>query len=288
MEKTKKNIFVRFKDWIVDTFKWLFDIKDWKMLLRSVPGLVTTLFVVSVVIMNFAAAKTVVMTNPSWLGITGGVLLSWIPFLVMDIVVKTYGSKAATKMNILGLGMNLLVVGFMHLITLFQVGGDPSTYAAFNATFSQTWQILLASSIAFLVSGIVNNILNAAIGKLFRKNPDGKAAYVTRTYVSTAVGQFIDNFIFTGLAFLVFFQLSIGTSLGWTIWTVLGTACFGALLELAMEVIFSPLGYKMCKKWREEGVGKDYLEYCQTMELKNDKRRLTEAQLEEKEEKDVE
>ena len=288
MEKTKKNILVRFKDWIVDTFKWLFDIKDWKMLLRSVPGLVTTLFVVSVVIMNFAAAKTVVMTNPSWLGITGGVLLSWIPFLVMDIVVKTYGSKAATKMNILGLSMNLLVVGFMHLITLFQVGGDPSTYAAFNATFSQTWQILLASSIAFLVSGIVNNILNAAIGKLFRKNPDGKAAYVTRTYVSTAVGQFIDNFIFTGLAFLVFFQLSIGTSLGWTIWTVLGTAVFGAAMELLMEVIFSPLGYKMCKKWREEGVGKDYLEYCQTMELKDDKRRLTEAQLEEKEEKDVE
>ena len=288
MEKTKKNIFVRFKDWIVDTFKWLFDIKDWKKLLRSVPGLVTTLFVVSVVIMNFAAAKTVVMTNPSWLGITGGVLLSWIPFLVMDIVVKTYGSKAATKMNILGLGMNLLVVGFMHLITLFQVGGDPSTYAAFNATFSQTWQILLASSIAFLVSGIVNNILNAAIGKLFRKNPDGKAAYVTRTYVSTAVGQFIDNFIFTGLAFLVFFQLSIGTSLGWTIWTVLGTAVFGAAMELLMEVIFSPLGYKMCKKWREEGVGKDYLEYCQTMELKDDKRRLTEAQLKEKEEKDVE
>lgn len=278
MVETKKSIFVRIKDKVVDTFKWLFDGKDWKKLLRSVPGLVTTLFVVSVVVMNFAAAKTVVMTNPSWLGVTGGVLLSWIPFLVMDIVVKTYGSKAATKMNILGLGVNLAVVGFMHLITTFQVGGDPSTYAAFNATFSQTWQILLASSIAFLVSGIVNNVMNSAIGKLFKKNPDGRVAYVTRTYVSTAVGQFIDNFIFTGLAFLVFFQLSIGTSLGWTIWTVLGTAVFGAFLELLMEVIFSPFGYRICQKWRKEGVGKDYLEYCKKMELHKDIRRLESEQ----------
>lgn len=288
MVETKKNIFVRVKDKVVDTFKWLFDMKDWKKLLRSIPGLVTAFFIVSVLAMNLAAAKTIIMTTPSWLGVTGGVLLSWIPFLVMDIIVKTYGSKAATKMNILGLGVNLLFVGFMHFITTFQIGGDPSTYAAFNATFSQTWQILLASSIAFLVSGIINNVLNAAIGKMFKKNPDGKIAYITRTYVSTAVGQFIDNFIFTGLAFLVFFQLSIGTSLGWTIYTVLGTAVFGAALELAMEVLFSPWGYRICQKWRQEGVGKDYLEYCQKMELKQDIRRLKANEERVKETQDVE
>lgn len=266
----KKNLFVRIGDWFVDVFKWLFDFKDWKMLLRSIPGTITALFVVSVVVMNLMASKTIIMTNPSWLGITGGLLISWIPFLCMDIVVKTYGAKGATKLNILGLIINLGCIGIFQLVSIIQVGGDPNTYSAFNATFSQTWQIFVASSIAFVLSGISNNIINVGIGKLFKKNPNGKLAYVTRTYISTALGQFIDNFVFTGLAFLVFFKLSIGSTLGWTWVTVLGTAAFGAVLELVMEVIFSPIGYSICKKWQAENVGAEYLDYCHSMERKAD------------------
>ena len=270
MHEKTKNPFTQFGAWCKDTVKWLFDFKYWKKLLRSMPSIVVALFVVSVVAMNLIAAKTIVITNPSWFGVTGGILLSWIPFLLMDVVVKTYGAKAATKLNILGLIVNLVCVGFFQLVTMLQIGGDPSQYAAFNATFQQTWQILVASSIAFVVSGIFNNIINAGIGKLFKKNPDSKKAYVTRTYISTAIGQFIDNFVFTGLAFLVFFNLSIGTTLGWTIWTVLGAAVFGAVLELVMEIIFSPIGYRICQKWRSENVGQDYLDYCKQKELKED------------------
>ncbi len=257
--KDNKNIFLKMKEGIKNIFKWLFDLNDWKLLLRSIPGLVTTLFVVSVVVMNLMASKVIVSTK--LLGITGGLLISWIPFLAMDIVVKTYGSKAATKLNILALVINLLCIGLFELVTVIQVGGESDAYLSFDQTFSQTWQIFIASSIAFLVSGIVNNISNAAIGKLFRLNPDGKAAYMARTYASTMLGQFVDNFVFTGLAFLVFFKLSIGSTLGYTILSVIGTSILGALLELVMEVFFSPIGYKICQKWRKENVGKDYLEY---------------------------
>ena len=172
MHEKTKNPFTQFGAWCKDTVKWLFDFKDWKKLLRSMPSIVVALFVVSVVAMNLMAAKTIVITNPSWFGVTGGILLSWIPFLLMDVVVKTYGAKAATKLNILGLIVNLVCVGFFQLVTMLQIGGDPSQYAAFNATFQQTWQILVASSIAFVVSGIFNNIINAGIGKLFKKNPE--------------------------------------------------------------------------------------------------------------------
>ena len=253
---------------ITDRIKWLFDLTDWKMLLRSVPGLVTTLFVLSIVIMNVMASKVIVMTPV--LGITGGLLLSWVPFLTMDIVVKTFGAKAANKLNLLGLIINLVCIGIFQLVTVIEVGSEPGQYDAFNATFSQTWQIFVASSIAFLVSGIVNNVTNASIGRLFKKNPDGKIAYMTRTYISTMIGQFIDNFVFAGLAFLVFFKLSIGTTLGYTFTSVLGTAVFGALLELAMEVIFSPIGYSICQKWRKESVAADYLAYCNKMEIRED------------------
>lgn len=259
-----KKIGLYFKD----LFAWLFDFKDWKLLLRSIPGLVTTLFVVSVVVMNLMASKVIISTK--LLGITGGLLISWIPFLTMDVVVKTYGAKAATKLNILGLIINLLCIGLFQLVTIIQIGGDKSSYVSFNQTFSQTWQIFIASSLAFLISGIINNISNAGIGKLFKKNPDGKLAYMTRTYLSTMLGQFVDNFVFTSLAFLVFFKLSIGSTLGYTLLSVFGTAILGALLELLMEVIFSPFGYIICKNWRQENVGKEYLSYCEKMEIKED------------------
>ena len=263
-------------NWVKDLFSWLFDFRDWKMLLRSIPGLVTATFIVATVVMNLMAGKTIIMTEPSWLGITGGLLLSWIPFLCMDIINKTYGAKAATKLNILALIINLICVGIFQLISMIQVGGVEGQYAAFDATFTQTWQILTASSIAFLISGIVNNVINVGIGSLFKKNPDGKVAYAARTYISTFVGQFIDNFIFTSLAFLVFFNLSVGSTMGWTIWTVLGTAVFGAVLELVMEVIFSPIGYKVCNKWRKENVGAEYLSYCKSMEVGTHTTRLGE------------
>ncbi len=32
------------------------------------------------------------------------------------------------------------------------------------------------------------------------------------------------------------------------------------LLELVFEIVFSPIGYKLSKNWKQEEVGKDYLE----------------------------
>ena len=252
-EKTSKtkNPFVKIGRWCVDTVKWLFDIKDWKMLLRSVPGLVTALFVVSVVVMNMLAAKTIVMTEPSWLGITGGLLLSWIPFLCMDAVVKVFGAKAATKLNILGLLINLGCIGMFQLVASVQIGGDPNTYAAFNATFTQTWQIFVASSIAFVLSGITNNVINVAVGNLFKKNPDGKLAYVTRTYVSTMIGQFIDNFVFASIVSVPFF--------GWSWFSVFACSFFGMIVELVFELIFSPLTYKISKNWKKNHIGEYWM-----------------------------
>lgn len=256
-----KNICSKVKN----TFKWLFDIKDWKLVFKNVPALNITLFVISVVIMNLMASKTIIMTEPSWLGITGGIILSWIPFLCMDTVTRVFGPRVSTKLNIFALIVNLACIGIFQLVASVQVGGESGAYAAFDATFTQTWQIFVASSIAFVLSGIVNNFSNAFIARLFKKNPNGYGCYIARTYISTAVGQFVDNFVFTGLAFLVFFNLSVGSTMGWTILTVLGTAAFGAVLELVMEIIFSPIGYRVSNKWINNNIAGSYLEYAREM-----------------------
>ena len=60
---------------------------------------------------------------------------------------------------------------------------------------------------------------------------------------------------------MVFFQLSTGTSLGWTWLTVFGTAIAGAGYECVMEFIFSPIGYRVWRKWNKERLNDRYIEY---------------------------
>ena len=42
----------------------------------------------------------------------------------------------------------------------------------------------------------------------------------------------------------------------WTLPQCITCSLIGAVLELIMEVIFSPLGYELLKKWRREGTCK--------------------------------
>ena len=264
--------------WIMDTFKWLFDLKDWKMLLRSIPASVVALFTVSTVTMNLAANKIVwsglKIGQNYFISITGGVFLSWAVFLIMDMVTKTFGAKASIKLNLFGALVNTLAVVFLGIIA--SVPSEcpfPGASASFDTVFGftgngvQPWQILISSTTAYVISGIVNAVVNVLIGKLFVKNPDGKAAFITRSYISTMTGQFVDNFIFTALAFSFFAHYY-----GFT--TITGMAVLGALIELFCEVIFSPVAYRKCRKWQQEGVGHEYFEYCKTMEISKDPSRF--------------
>ena len=139
----------------------------------------------------------------------------------------------------------------------------PSTaddYTAFDGIFGGTWFVLLGSTIAFLTSAVINNSINWTIGKCFCKNPDGKAAYAARTYVSTFIGQFSDNLIFAVIVFM-FFAPIYWDGFCWTFLQCVMCSLTGAVAELIMEVVFSPIGYRITRKWQKESVGKEYLEY---------------------------
>jgi uncharacterized PurR-regulated membrane protein YhhQ (DUF165 family) len=170
----------------------------------------------------------------------------------MDVVTKGFGQRTATTLSIFALGINLFVSLIFCLCSIIPTETD---YSGFNTIFGGTWFILLSSSIAFLLSAIVNNSVNESIGRYFRKNPDGKLAYITRSYVSTFIGQFVDNFVFAGLTFMVFAPI-YWDGFSWTLPQCITCSLIGAVLELIMEVIFSPLGYELLKKWRREGTCK--------------------------------
>lgn len=229
-------------------------VEDYKILLRNVPALVTVVFVLTTVLMNFAAGKLLV--NVGSFAVTGGFICSFVPFLCMDCVTRRFGARAAIMLNILSAIGNLFAVIFLSIVAAIPTA-DP--YPEFNYVFSGVWFICLSSTVAFVVSGVINSLLNAAIGKLFKKHPKGLAAFSARSFVSTFVGQAIDNFLFIAGVYVVFAPIFWKTQ-PISIIACLGTAVFGGLLELTLEIAFGWLGYMICKRWERDKVGQEYVD----------------------------
>lgn len=228
-----------------------------KILLRSIPSALVALFVAAVVAMNLLANKSIV--NLSWLALDCGILFSWLVFLVMDVVTKRYGARAANILSVVALAINLLFSALFIAISYipgiwsqsFVEGSESVINTALNATFRSSWYVILGSSIAFASSAVVNNFLNVFFGKLLKKK--NFLAFSVSCYLSTLVAQFLDNILF---AFIVSYHF-----FGWTALQCVMCAVTGAVAELLFEVIFSPVGYRAVKRMEKEGVGKEYLEY---------------------------
>ena len=231
-------------------------LKQTALLLRCIPSTVVNLFVVSVICMNILANKTLIQLD--WIALDGGVLISWLSFMCMDVITKHFGPKASNKIAILACLINLLTCLIFYLASI--IPSNANDYTALNGLLGGTWFILLGSTIAFVCSAIINNLLNWWLGKAFTKNPDGKLAYVTRTYISTFVGQFFDNLIFSIIVF-VWLAPIFWNGFCWTVLQCTTCALTGAVAELIMEIIFSPIGYKIVTKWKKLEVGKQYLDY---------------------------
>lgn len=233
-------------------------LKELVLLQRSIPSCVLSLFAVSVVAMNLLANKSI-DTPFSWLALDCGVLFSWLAFLLMDMITRRFGPRASTLASFMALGVNLFMA-FMFFIAAKVPGnwgesfsgGDAATVnTALNNTFGGTWYVLFGSSVAFIVSALVNNITNSGIGKKLQNRTFKD--FALRSYVSTFVSQFADNLTFSLIVSHNFF--------GWSLGLCFTCALTGALIELLCEVVFSPLGYRVSLRWDNDEVGKEYLDY---------------------------
>lgn len=235
-------------------------VKEWRefrVLLKSVPSLVAVLFILSVFSMNLLANKSIDIPV-DWLALDCGIIVSWFAFFTMDILTKHFGPKAATEFTVLAIVVNLFFCLLLFIGSVipgawgesYVEGSEEIINGALDATFGGTWYVVLGSTLAFLVSAIVNNVSNFGIGKLFKKNPDGIAAYVLRSYVSTAVGQFVDNLTFALVVSHFFF--------GWTLLQCVTCALTGMLVELLCEGIFFYPGFIITRRWKKNRVGEEY------------------------------
>ena len=230
------------------------------LLLRSVPATVTSIFVVAVFAMNLLANKSINTGSWTWLALDTGIIVSWVAFLCMDVLTKHFGPKASTQISLFAIGVNLVMCLLLFIASkisgvwgaFFALDEQNVINDALDLTFSGTWYVVVGSTVAFVASAFTNNFINYAIGKLFKRKPDGFGAYACRTYVSTAIAQFADNLIFALIVSHFFF--------GWSIVQCVTCAATGMLVELVCEAIFSPLGFAVCRRWQRENVGYMYLE----------------------------
>ena len=220
--------------------------QEFRTLMRTVPPLLVTCMVLSVVGMNLLANKSI-DTGVTWLALDCGILFSWLTFLSMDVVTHCYGPRAASVLSFAALGLNLFMALMFFLASRipgvwgesFVEGSEKIINGALDNTFAGTWFIILGSSIAFLASALLNNYLNYGIGKLAKRKA-GFGVFALRSYVSTFLAQFADNLIFALLVSRVFF--------GWTSLQCFTCALTGAVLELLFEVFFSPMGYRISRR----------------------------------------
>ena len=232
------------------------ELEETEILLRCIPATAVSLFVVSVICMNLLANKTLLQTD--WIALDGGILISWLSFMCMDIITKYFGPKASNKIAVLASAINVLTCLIFYIASI--IPSNANDYTALNSILGGTWFILLGSTIAFLVSAFINNFLNWSIGRAFHKNPDGKLAYAVQTYISTFIGQFLDNLMFSIIVFVGFAPI-FWDGFHWTILQCMTCALTGAVAELIIEIIFSPFGYCIVTKWKKHNVGQEYLTY---------------------------
>lgn len=228
--------------------------KDTKLLIRNTPPLVMVFLCIALVLMNIFAGKE--LLNLPWLALDCGFTLSWIVFLCMDMLTRRFGGKAAIKLSLLATIINLAVSLILFLLSLisgnwsvFYTYEDNIVNTALDSTFGGSWYVILGSTVAFVVAAIVNAVINVGIGKLMESN--NFRTFAVRSYVSTAIGQFVDNLIFAFIVSYTFF--------GWSLTQVFMCSLTGALMELVSEIVFSPIGFKVCRSWEKSKVGEEYL-----------------------------
>ena len=117
--------------------------KEFRILMRSIPATVVTLFVVSVVCMNLLANKTLLLLD--WIAIDSGMLISWLSFMCMDMITKHFGPKASTMISVHAAAINLLTC--LIFFTASIIPSTASDYSGFDTIFGGTWFVLFGSTV---------------------------------------------------------------------------------------------------------------------------------------------
>lgn len=238
------------------SLKDFFNMKDWLKLLRTIPATALALICVSTVLMNILANKSII--NLPWLIQDAGICLSWVGFLVGDLLVKNFGSKNSIRVSLSCLLLSLFISALLAIVAVIpgtwssEFGPDGNILEnvgpAIDAVMGNVWYVIIGSAVASAVGLIANGLSQGFIlNKIEAKHGDKYWGYLIAAGASTLIGQFLDNIVFAVLVSVNFF--------GWTWQQVLVCSVCGCVFELIIEMIFTPLTYRISKNWDKNHIG---------------------------------
>ena len=170
-----------------------------------------------------------------------------ITYILGDVLTEVYGFQRARRAIWLSFGAMLFAAVMSWIVLAMPIAPKPEHLEMqrhYEAVFSSTPRIFIASLLAFLVGDFLNSIILAR-----RKVIDQGRAYWKRAILSTVVGQAADSLIFYPLAFA-----------GRWSWELIGTIMVTHYtLKVAIEVAGVPFSYQVVTFLkRAEGV--DYFD----------------------------
>lgn len=214
--------------------------------INKCPAIILMVLVLSSVLMNLFANKEVSFPIEI-LALDCGVVCSGMTFLCMDSLVQLYGLKYANKILVFSVVCNLIVSVLFFIVGVIpgywgrSIGlpNSESVNIAINETLKGNWFVLAGSTFAFVVSGVINNFINQFLGDKIHDEGIQFSKFAIRNYISTFVGQIIDNLVFSFIVSRILFK--------WGIIECITCSTITAIIELLFEVILSPIGYMIVK-----------------------------------------
>ena len=165
----------------------------------------------------------------------GGQTISWIVFLISNVIVEVWGERESVKVVSFAAFTTFFLLIIGRLLVMVPV--LPEYFEqnnAFSLIFSNGPRTIISSIIAFWIGGFINVKIIAVMKKATKK--DGRFAFFIRASFSTLIGQLIDNALFMILAFA-----PIGISLYEMMWKdILSSVIIGTVIELLIESCMVP------------------------------------------------
>ena len=200
-------------------------------------GLSATL-IMAMTVADFAAAK---FLDFGWVVTPAGALLFAVVFVVRDMLHKLAGAAVTQRVILMGVVLNLLVAGFMYLMTFIPAPAfRPSVN--FDAVWKMSLGIVIGSEIATVASQWVNTWVYQ---KLWERDWGSWA----RTFVSNLLSLPVDAVLFVLFAFVFIPPLLGGDAMD--INKAIARIVSGStLFKLAVILALTPL--VSLAPWREE------------------------------------
>lgn len=189
---------------------------------------------VATIVANLAVLKTAFFPGyGSDIALGTGIFTS--VFLCNDIINEYYGKQKALKAVAVGFFSYLTFLGMLFIITAYRPAvSSLDSHQALLLILSPAPAIFLASIVAYLCS----QYLDLVLYRMLKKMTDGRFM-AFRSFISTAIGSFCDNVIFSLLAWYVLAAQPLSLTKIW--WTYIWGIYLMRLVLSLLNAVYMPI-----------------------------------------------